>query len=105
MSNPLPLLVVLAGGVSSRMWPLREKSLLRFGDEPLLISQLRASASLGLREVVIVANPENETLIRQQVSLLSDHIAVNVVVQPEARGMGDALLQIAPALGDDSGRA
>ncbi|MCS6835276.1 MAG: sugar phosphate nucleotidyltransferase [Anaerolineae bacterium] len=105
MSNPHPLLVVLAGGVSSRMWPLREKSLLRFGDEPLLVSQLRASESLGLREVVIVANPENETLIRQQVSLLSDHIAVNVVVQQEARGMGDALLQIAPALGDDPERA
>jgi bifunctional UDP-N-acetylglucosamine pyrophosphorylase/glucosamine-1-phosphate N-acetyltransferase len=100
-----PLLVVLAGGVSSRMWPLREKSLLRFGEEPLLVSQLRASESLGLREVVIVANPDNEALIRQQVSLLSDHIAVNVVVQQEARGMGDALLQIAPALDDDLGRA
>ena len=55
----LPILIVLAGGASSRMWPLREKSLLRFGTEPLLVSQLRRYESLGLQEAVIVGNSGN----------------------------------------------
>ena len=53
----MPILVVLAGGSSSRMWPLREKLLMRFGTEPLLISQLRRFQALGLQEVVIIATP------------------------------------------------
>ena len=53
-----PVLIVLAGGASSRMWPLREKSLLRFGTEPLLISQLRRYQTLGFSEAVVVGNPE-----------------------------------------------
>ena len=32
--NSTPILIILAGGASSRVWPLREKSLLRFGTEP-----------------------------------------------------------------------
>ncbi|MBL8118172.1 MAG: NTP transferase domain-containing protein, partial [Anaerolineae bacterium] len=57
MMTQTPLLVILAGGASSRMWPLREKSLIRFGDEPLLVTQLKRYVALGLREVVIVASP------------------------------------------------
>ena len=43
----IPILIILAGGASSRMWPLREKSLLRFGTEPLLVSQLQRYKALG----------------------------------------------------------
>src|SRR5690606_14109905 len=94
----MPLLVILAGGASSRMWPLREKSLLRFGLEPLLISQLRRYQALGLQEVVIVANPENVSDITGLTANVRP-MKVQVVVQHEPRGMGDALLQIEPALG------
>jgi bifunctional UDP-N-acetylglucosamine pyrophosphorylase/glucosamine-1-phosphate N-acetyltransferase len=90
-------LIILAGGASSRMWPLREKSLLRFGTEPLLVSQLRRYQGLGFQEAVIVANPENA----EDISSLTSQIrpmTVRVVVQTEPKGMGDALLQAAPAL-------
>jgi UDP-N-acetylglucosamine diphosphorylase / glucose-1-phosphate thymidylyltransferase / UDP-N-acetylgalactosamine diphosphorylase / glucosamine-1-phosphate N-acetyltransferase / galactosamine-1-phosphate N-acetyltransferase len=90
-----PTLIILAGGASSRMWPLREKSLLRFGDEPLLLSQLRTYESLGLHEVVIVGNPHNEADIRGMVDTLTDNSRVAVAIQPEAKGMGDALLRAA----------
>lgn len=93
----LPLLVILAGGASSRMWPLREKSLLRFGLEPLLISQLRRYQALGLQDVVIVANPENVSDITGLTANVRP-MNVQVVVQHEPKGMGDALLQIEPAL-------
>jgi UDP-N-acetylglucosamine diphosphorylase / glucose-1-phosphate thymidylyltransferase / UDP-N-acetylgalactosamine diphosphorylase / glucosamine-1-phosphate N-acetyltransferase / galactosamine-1-phosphate N-acetyltransferase len=94
-----PILIILAGGASSRMWPLREKSLLRFGTEPLLFVQLRRYQALGFREVVIVANPENRTDITSLASQIPhEQMAIRVVVQTEPKGMGDALLAAEPAL-------
>ncbi len=98
---PFPVLVILAGGASSRMWPLREKSLLRFGTEPLLLSQLQRYRALGFSQVVIVANPENHADISALVAPLASVMKIDVVVQDEPKGMGDALLQIAPALLDN----
>ena len=42
-----PLLVILAGGASSRLWPLEEKSLIKFMGRPLLTYQLERYAELG----------------------------------------------------------
>lgn len=97
----IPTLIILAGGASSRMWPLREKSLLRFGGEPLLISQLRRYRELGFTEVVIVGNPDNVEDIQGMVNTLTN-LTVQVTVQAEPRGMGDALLQAAPLLPADA---
>lgn len=93
----MPILIILAGGASSRMWPLREKSLLRFGTEPLLVVQLRRYQALGFNEIVLVANPEN----RAELTALSAQIpqvSIRVVVQETPRGMGDALLCAEAAL-------
>jgi UDP-N-acetylglucosamine diphosphorylase / glucose-1-phosphate thymidylyltransferase / UDP-N-acetylgalactosamine diphosphorylase / glucosamine-1-phosphate N-acetyltransferase / galactosamine-1-phosphate N-acetyltransferase len=95
-----PVLVILAGGVSSRMWPLAEKSLLRFGRETLMASQLRRYQELGFRRGVIIANPENIDDIRALAAQFGG-LDLEVVVQPEALGIGDALLQIEQALADD----
>jgi NDP-sugar pyrophosphorylase family protein len=92
-----PVLIVLAGGASSRMWPIQEKSLLRFGTEPLLISQLRRFQALGFQEAVIVANPETVDDITALTAQIRP-MTVCVVMQAEPKGMGDALLQAAPAL-------
>ncbi|MBN2303149.1 MAG: NTP transferase domain-containing protein [Anaerolineae bacterium] len=92
-----PLLVILAGGASSRLWPLEEKSLIKFMGRPLLTLQLERYAGLGLREAIIVANPENEDVIRDLVKNDSN-MRVEVVVQPVPVGMGDAILKIEPYL-------
>lgn len=92
-----PVLIILAGGASSRMWPLREKSLLRFGTEPLLISQLQRYRALGFTEAIIVANPENAADITTLAGQMSA-MTVQVAVQPEPRGMGDAILRAEPLL-------
>lgn len=92
-----PVLIILAGGASSRMWPLREKSLLRFGTTPLLVSQLQRYRALGFTEAIIIANPDNQADIETlatQVSAMTIHIAV----QPEPLGMGDAILRAEPLL-------
>lgn len=96
-----PVLIVLAGGVSSRMWPLREKSLLRFGEEPLLVSQLQRYRKLGLDRVILVANPANQAIISDLVQPLTRHIRLDVAVQESPIGMGDALLRAEPFLLDD----
>lgn len=87
-----PTLIILAGGASSRMWPLREKSLLCFGDQPLLLAQLARYQSLGFSKAVIVGNPENTELIRNLTADVSG-MTVQVGTQPEPKGMGDALLR------------
>lgn len=99
--SSIPTLIILAGGASSRMWPLREKSLLRFGAEPLLMSQLRRYRELAFEAAVIVGNPDNVDDIRGMVAGL-DSMKVDVVVQAEPKGMGDAILQAAPLLQPDA---
>ncbi|MCD4686216.1 MAG: NTP transferase domain-containing protein [Anaerolineae bacterium] len=92
-----PLLVILAGGASSRLWPLEEKSLIKFMGQPLLTLQLENYAALGLKRAVIVANPENEPVMRE-LAASQTFMDVDVVVQPKPIGMGDALLTIEPVL-------
>ncbi|MCC6803978.1 MAG: NTP transferase domain-containing protein [Anaerolineae bacterium] len=104
MSAQLPILVVLAGGASSRMWPLREKLLLRFGTEPLLVSQLRRFQTFGLQEAVVIASPSNVEDVKELVAQI-EPMFVRVVVQPEAKGMGDALLQASSAFPARTGTA
>jgi NDP-sugar pyrophosphorylase family protein len=93
----MPILIILAGGASSRMWPLREKSLLRFGTESLLIGQLQRYRALGFQEAIIVTNPENQANITRLTGQMSS-MDIRLVVQPEAKGMGDALLRAETAL-------
>lgn len=97
--SSIPTLIILAGGASSRMWPLREKSLIRFGAEPLLITQLRRYQAIGFTEVILVGNPENQADLAALTSDL-EGMRVQVVVQPQPTGMGDALLRAEPALVD-----
>ncbi len=97
-----PILIILAGGASSRMWPLREKSLLRFGAEPLLFAQLRRYLAIGFQDIILIANPENRADLAALAAQLPQ-INIRVVVQAEPKGMGDALLQAAPALPSRAG--
>jgi bifunctional UDP-N-acetylglucosamine pyrophosphorylase/glucosamine-1-phosphate N-acetyltransferase len=96
-----PTLIILAGGASSRMWPLREKSLLRFGTEPLLINQLRRYQAMGFQHAIVVGNPSNQAELLALIQDVSG-IDVGVVVQHEPRGMGDAILSAIPAIADPS---
>lgn len=95
---PLPVLVVLAGGASSRMWPLREKSLLSFGTEPLILSQLQSFRILGFDQVVVVGNPANRADLEALLIPLRDQMNLKIAIQNEPLGMGDALLQVEPLL-------
>ncbi|HRF97424.1 MAG TPA: NTP transferase domain-containing protein, partial [Aggregatilineales bacterium] len=83
-----PTLIILAGGVSSRMSPLREKSLIRFGADPLLVRQLRRFIALGFERAILVANPENKGVIADLLASMTETIQTDVVVQTDPIGMG-----------------
>jgi NDP-sugar pyrophosphorylase family protein len=91
-----PIVLVLAGGISSRMWPLRDKLLMRFGPRSLLERHHDTLGSLGCERIIIVARPDDLTRIRALAATVPGD--VRVVVQPEARGMADAILCARPAL-------
>lgn len=100
--QPLTL-VILAGGSSSRLWPLREKSLLKFLGVPLFELQLETYIKLGLKKVAVVCNPDNHAALRAILQKFAGQIEFHTFVQAEARGMGDALLTLEPLLASAPG--
>ena len=83
-----PVVIILAGGANSRFWPLREKSLYRFMDVPLLTKQINVYRDSGFEEFIVIANPGNRDMIADLVADKAD-----IAVQTEPLGMGNAILQ------------
>ena len=98
-----PTVLVLAGGASNRFWPLRDKPLIPFAAHTLLGRHLAALYAAGCERAVVVARPETREAVEAigAESVLPD---VRVAVQPEARGMADAVRCARGALesGDDT---
>src|SRR3989337_551468 len=91
-----PVVLVLAGGVSSRLWPLRDKLLIEFGSQSLLERHLRAFSELGCDRMVVVTRPDLAETVHQLGRTIRGDI--RVAVQDEARGMADAVLSARPVL-------
>ncbi len=88
--------VLLAAGESSRCWPLcegRHKSLLALLGRPLLRWTLEALERAGVRDVLIVQAP-HRAIERELQGLALPTLKVRYTIQPEPRGMGDALLGV-----------
>jgi bifunctional UDP-N-acetylglucosamine pyrophosphorylase/glucosamine-1-phosphate N-acetyltransferase len=95
-----PIAIVLAGGVNSRFWPLREKSLLPIMGQSLLHRHLATLAAAGITEGVIVGAAANAEQLRLETSPQTPPV-MQVVVQAEPKGMGDAILTALRALPGD----
>ena len=85
--------VVLAAGAASRFWPLgerRHKSCVALMGRPIVAWTLESLQSAGIREAIVIERPDRD------VSAALEHhsfdMEIQMVVQPEPRGMGDALL-------------
>ena len=98
-----PIVLVLAGGASNRFWPLRDKPLLPFGQATLLERHVRQLKVEGLNRFVVVARPE--TADRAAAVLAAAGVEGRVAVQPEAKGMADAVLRAGDAIGSFGGGA
>lgn len=76
------------------------KELLLLGDRPVLHHALDELAGAGLAGAVVVAAPWKRPLFERYLELAGSPIPVEVVEQPEPRGIGDAVLLAAPAAGE-----
>lgn len=94
--------VLLAAGKSSRFYPLSSighKSGAMLLGKPLFVHTLESVKKSGITDVVVITGKDNyiEKAVGDGASL---GISIRYVIQPEALGMGDALLQTEELLND-----
>jgi NDP-sugar pyrophosphorylase family protein len=94
--------IILAGGESSRMHPLGDKSLQRFMGQTLLARHMQILQQAGVREMIIVTSPRNDAAARAECAALAGDLAVRFVTQPEPLGMGDAAARALATLAPDA---
>ncbi len=82
--------LLLAGGIGRRMWPIKtNKNLLTFFGKPLIVHQLETLSQAGFTDLIVVVNPE----IKNAVEKLG--FKAKIAVQEKALGQGDAILAAA----------
>lgn len=87
--------ILLAAGESSRFWPLsekRHKSLIKIMGKSLIEWTVEAVAKAGIKDIIIIHSPNS-----QIEKYLGDGalfgVKLSYLVQKEAKGMGDAVMQ------------
>ncbi len=94
-----PPVLILAGGANRRFHPLNtssHKGGLTLHGETLLARELKNLKENGFQDVIITISPRDQesNAIKQDVEQVNQELALNIkyAVQPEAKGMGDAVL-------------
>jgi len=93
--------VVPAAGFGTRLRPLSEsipKEMLPVGRYLALERIVGELAAAGMRRVVFVLSPAKEHFIRERFGDGREGVSFIYVLQPEMRGLGDAILQAESAL-------
>lgn len=85
--------VILAAGESSRFWPLNRnhKSLLKIMGRPLIFYTIESLKKAGIKDIIIVQGPKKD--IEQDLKSYDLGIDIKYVIQSEAKGMGNAVMQ------------
>lgn len=85
--------IILAGGNSTRLWPLNNKHLVKFLGEPLIHYSLQNLQKFGFKKIIIVVNSKNKS----EFELLIDRYSglnISTVEQSDKRGMAGAILSV-----------
>ncbi len=98
--------IILAGGSGSRLAPLTNctsKQLLPVYDKPMIFYPLSSLMLAGIRDVLIITTPHDQDRFQQ---LLGDGsqfgVRLSYMIQPEPKGIAQALVLGADFIGDDS---
>ncbi|MEL0099696.1 MAG: sugar phosphate nucleotidyltransferase, partial [Opitutae bacterium] len=98
--------ILLAGGIGSRLWPSTQaisKHLIPIYDKPMIFYPLSVLMLAEIREVVIVSTPEHKNLFESLFGT-GRHLGMEIshVVQPEPKGIADAILCVKEFIGENS---
>src|SRR3990167_2108252 len=86
--------LILAGGDSSRFWPLRDKHFIKFLDKPLICYSISQLIKFGFTDIVIVVSQENQAKYEILRSFFTN-INLNLVTQVNFLGMAGAVISAA----------
>ncbi|MFA6005182.1 MAG: sugar phosphate nucleotidyltransferase [Patescibacteria group bacterium] len=87
--------IILAGGRSSRFWPLEEKNLLNFFGVPLIVYQLRRYTHFfkqkGIKpKFIVITNNDNHQLVRNAL-VSTEGLSFKLIIQSLANQYGAVL--------------
>ena len=96
--------IILAAGKGSRLHPItvqRTKAMLPILGKPIVARVMETLVENGLRDFILVVSPDDREIVDYFQSESLPDVRVQFVVQPERRGMADALSRAAPLIHQD----
>lgn len=85
-----PIVLLLAGGDSTRLWPYKDKMAVRFLGRSVLAHAVEKLKHHEFFDIIVVANSSNLASFRSMLQPFSD-ISLRYVVQTDPRGMAGAV--------------
>lgn len=95
--------LILCGGKGSRLQPITDsisKPLIPIANEPLIFYTIGSLLKLGVEEIGIVVNEENKDIFKTKLTNKFE-IDFHYIVQKEAKGIANALLEAEDFIGDE----